>query len=557
MASQADSNDHLVPANPNAKPRGQAAQANGYFTPEGTPEPSTSSQASPRPPPQTAPQQPEQAETPTAAQQQATQQELPPTITTQQPTATQQPVQQQQQQQHQPPITQQPDSDGQNAVPTPKEPAHAPVPGSQGNGWTQEQEEKIMQILRTPDGFNNDILGVTATTDPALVKQTYKKAALLIHPDKCKHPKAQEAFQKLQGAAEHLKIMEEIKPTEEFYEGDPMDLDAEPAPVQDRHGYRVVARTVDKIDVAVASVESAGRGASESPTQPATHDRDRKDGLFVATDASPDARAAVPSMETDITSQNSPAKQPHGAESIAATNKEWSWPTGLTANEERIMAYRTHGKGHRCWVETDASVPIYQIRSGASCGRLEVEKYLQLPGIRQLPRPKTRDWSFKQRSHFEEITCLALSEYGTHNPFSKTGRRRDPESWCGVKWSWGYSELPTSDLRKVLGRTSADTKIRDFCAKYNRIPPMDLKPNFVLEKPEEKGAYGMQPGVLHPKPEDSNEVSPPREDIKPPAEVDEKAILDKVDQRLANLEKRLEEQLTALIAALSASGKGA
>jgi hypothetical protein len=67
-----------------------------------------------------------------------------------------------------------------------------------------------------------------------------------------------------------------------------------------------------------------------------------------------------------------------------STPLKWPWTIGLTAAGERIMAYRTHGKGHRCIVETAKGNPTFTIKSGAECGLLEVQQYtfrwnLQLP----------------------------------------------------------------------------------------------------------------------------------------------------------------------------------
>jgi hypothetical protein len=177
-----------------------------------------------------------------------------------------------------------------------------------------------------------------------------------------------------------------------------------------------------------------------------------------------------------------------GAQETTSTATEWPWTTGLTADGNRIMMYRTHAKGYRCMIEERIGVPVYKIVSGASCGRLEVKNYLGLEGIKQLPLVEDRVvWKPTHQDKFKELKWIGISEYGVHNPDSKSGsQRRDPESWCGVVFDWGLETLTTSEFRKVLGPKSANTQINNLCNAYQSITPMDREPLKELVTPRQR-----------------------------------------------------------------------
>lgn len=51
-----------------------------------------------------------------------------------------------------------------------------------------------------------DVLGVAEDAATRVMKKRYWKLSLMIHPDKCAHPKAAEAFQSLAAAAKLLQV---------------------------------------------------------------------------------------------------------------------------------------------------------------------------------------------------------------------------------------------------------------------------------------------------------------------------------------------------------------
>jgi DnaJ family protein C protein 8 len=64
----------------------------------------------------------------------------------------------------------------------------------------QEQDDIVEEILKTGSLFA--VLGLPNAEVPVEdVKKQYRKRALKVHPDKCKHERAKEAFQKLSEVA--------------------------------------------------------------------------------------------------------------------------------------------------------------------------------------------------------------------------------------------------------------------------------------------------------------------------------------------------------------------
>lgn len=69
----------------------------------------------------------------------------------------------------------------------------------QGTGADGELVEKILGAKTL-----YDVLGVDKTCSETDIKRGYRKTAVGVHPDRCKHPKATEAFQKLSHAYQTL-----------------------------------------------------------------------------------------------------------------------------------------------------------------------------------------------------------------------------------------------------------------------------------------------------------------------------------------------------------------
>ncbi|CAI5490438.1 unnamed protein product, partial [Closterium sp. Naga37s-1] len=72
------------------------------------------------------------------------------------------------------------------------------------NATQAEKYEEVERIL-DPELTAYAILGVTPAAGDSEIKKRYWKASLLVHPDKCSHPRAQEAFLRLNDAVNRLK----------------------------------------------------------------------------------------------------------------------------------------------------------------------------------------------------------------------------------------------------------------------------------------------------------------------------------------------------------------
>jgi hypothetical protein len=248
---------------------------------------------------------------------------------------------------------------------------------------------------------------------------------------------------------------------------------------------------------------------SDEPQSPDVHVSNQEDSdAHMSDQESPDVRMSdQEDSDVHMSDQDNPVPSVEANESTQSrqksrgTTSDWPWKTGLTAAGERIMAYRQHGKGFRCAVETEPGNPVFKIQSASSCGKLEVERYLQMEGIKQMTSPEERrKWTYKDRMRYKELNWLAVADYGTHNPFSKTGATRDPETWCFITSDSGFVDLMASDLRRVISPASADSAIRNLCEEHDATPPMDKTPEIVLTKPNKaefhryKQNRGLSPG---------------------------------------------------------------
>jgi hypothetical protein len=191
----------------------------------------------------------------------------------------------------------------------------------------------------------------------------------------------------------------------------------------------------------------------------------------------PEARRpdAAPALETGLDTGSAASTGQAGPQPSTSAAVEWPWTTGLTAASERIMAYRPSGRGHTCVVETGPKEkPVYEFKNGQEVGLLELRQYLKLQNIKRLSDPETkRRWSYKDRDSFQELLWVAVARYKNHDP---TKRGRSPEALCCTMFDSGLELLPRTELQKVIGNTSADQRIRNYCTEVGVTPPWDVEP---------------------------------------------------------------------------------
>jgi hypothetical protein len=82
--------------------------------------------------------------------------------------------------------------------PTPKPPKEAKKEEPKKHVPPSPEDYLIKRILFALNDY--DILGVSVATNPEEVKKVFRKLYLQVHPDKCQHPDATAAFQKVNKA---------------------------------------------------------------------------------------------------------------------------------------------------------------------------------------------------------------------------------------------------------------------------------------------------------------------------------------------------------------------
>lgn len=185
--------------------------------------------------------------------------------------------------------------------------------------------------------------------------------------------------------------------------------------------------------------------------------------------------APAPAQAQALALAQAPAPEQQSGEITA-----WPWETGHNATGDTIMAYMTKGKGHRVVVASHKDDSLLRIESASDCGLLEFETDRKQSNILKLDSAR-RKFTYKDRNEFVRLERLATSEHKVHNPHSKSGARRDPDSYYFARFKSGFFVLPSSELRRVLGQKSADAKISHGEA------PMDKVPQFIMSKPEALG----------------------------------------------------------------------
>ena len=78
----------------------------------------------------------------------------------------------------------------------------------------EEISEEVQRIIRTKDLY--EVLQVERTCSSDDLKRSYRKIAVKVHPDRCKDPKATEAFQKVSHAYQTLSDENKRKNYDEF-----------------------------------------------------------------------------------------------------------------------------------------------------------------------------------------------------------------------------------------------------------------------------------------------------------------------------------------------------
>mmetsp|Transcript_2829 Transcript_2829/g.6710 ORF Transcript_2829/g.6710 Transcript_2829/m.6710 type:complete len:422 (-) Transcript_2829:182-1447(-) len=74
-----------------------------------------------------------------------------------------------------------------------------------GRAAERSQADNSVEVARILEALMSwEVLGVAVHSPKAICRQAYLRRSLMVHPDKCKHPRAGEAFRRLADAYKHL-----------------------------------------------------------------------------------------------------------------------------------------------------------------------------------------------------------------------------------------------------------------------------------------------------------------------------------------------------------------
>ncbi|NXR03305.1 DJC14 protein, partial [Sagittarius serpentarius] len=94
--------------------------------------------------------------------------------------------------------------------------------GGVPTGSCGEEVSRLLAMAEVPEEELNpfQVLGVEATASDAELKKAYRRLAVLVHPDKNEHPRAEAAFKVLRAAWDMVSTPERRKEYEIAEEGD-------------------------------------------------------------------------------------------------------------------------------------------------------------------------------------------------------------------------------------------------------------------------------------------------------------------------------------------------
>ncbi|KAI9767646.1 MAG: hypothetical protein M1840_005517 [Geoglossum simile] len=371
-----------------------------------------------------------------------------------------------------------------------KEPVKDTSEGSKEARVSIAQREAVDRVLKAPDGWNFQILGLKGLQDAEKVPSAYKRLALQVHPDRNRDPRAGSAFQRIQNAVEALGV--EVPPAEEFINSKGQEID--------RNG-NVINNEEDNEETrpGPGNSEETGPGPGNSeetrhgPGNGESEDTEMTGATGGQTRASQTGASQTRTSQTGASqtgasqtgASQTGASQTRG-QPVVSADIEYPWTTGFTAEGDIIIANRPKtrlGKtfGHTCVVETQGERgPLYEFKSGAEIGRLELEEYLSEDGIKTLAEKdkngNRKVWSYKNKDDFVDVLWFAIAPLHT----ATEGRgRKDLETLGCVRFRYGLDLLSRSDLVNVIGKKSTKTRIQRYCSKMGLTPPWKVQPDIV------------------------------------------------------------------------------
>jgi hypothetical protein len=197
-------------------------------------------------------------------------------------------------------------------------------------------------------------------------------------------------------------------------------------------------------------------------------------------------KAAADKEAADKEAADKAAADKAAADKAAADKeaKEYPWKTLDTPDGRRIMAGRQHSKLGKVQdkstliVATDLSDdPIYDMTAGSNVGTLEVEEFFKLDGIKLLADKRengedVKTWTWRDKEDFVEFLWCTR---GTRDTTTFGKGSKAPDTYCGVRMKKGIEVLTRSNLVRVIGKKSTDSRIKAYCERKGITPPWDVE----------------------------------------------------------------------------------
>ncbi|KAI9855640.1 MAG: hypothetical protein M1813_009686 [Trichoglossum hirsutum] len=331
-------------------------------------------------------------------------------------------------------------------------------------------------VLKAPDN-PNAILLVKEGDDKPKIESNYTLLTNLIDPDKNEHPRAREAFEKVERAMKYLRG-ESPGESNNFTEK------------QQEVVQRILNAPVSAYEILGLKgpedgnkVEAAAKNLL-SETNPESNKHPNAMNAFKRVIwAKEELKKKNSEMFVDENGMEIDVEKEEPDDFDKPTTIEYPWTTGHTKDGEPIIAHqfrtrRGHQEGVRCVVET--GYERLEWKNESEVGYEELKHYLKLDGIKEIGQKdensnKIKKWSWKDREDFKEFLWAIV---GTINTSTEGGGRRDPETLCCARFG-NIDLLMRSEFSNAVGKKVSNGCIETYCKKADITPPWKVQSEMV------------------------------------------------------------------------------
>ncbi|KAI9772436.1 MAG: hypothetical protein M1840_000639 [Geoglossum simile] len=405
------------------------------------------------------------------------------------------------------------------------------------NGWSEKEARIVRNTLKTTRG-SFQRFGYNGPQDKDKLKSIYDILVKRVHPDNNHHPDAGKALKKLEQTYNKLKRENGINWTDEDEElvkqvlNAPSDSDYAVLGLSEKEDDLVEAVGIELQNATdpVRNKHPDATKAFERVTQAIKNlkKRTNEDTDMEDEEEEEEEEEVEEEEEEEVRGKPTP---PAGTSPAKFAAIKYPWATGVTAEGEPIIAHRLKTSlgraiGFTCVVETQGPKGlVYKFKPGAEIGRIELNRYLELTGIKILAEKdedgkRLKVWTYKDFEYFEDILWFAIAPLHTATAGM---RRKDPETLACVKFRYGLELLSRSELLNVIGKKSTEAHIEKYCGEMDLTPPWAVEPD-IIRLTERLVAL-------------ENKIS--GFDTLKPGETSLRDILAKLENRMASVEQKL------------------